>query len=168
MNRRGFLKWLAAGTAAIVGAGEIDVDRLLWVPGEKTIFLPPEKKLVDGAEAQRIYNYYVSSQVDLVGLSPKSPLVGREVRTAVGLVAVDAFENVVALNGRVVSAREAAELRAKMFTRHGPSLSGEDLDAAVSRVITERIAAGWADPVSGSAYAKFNGFRKHNKIDWKL
>lgn len=39
MNRRDFLKRLMGGAAAVV-AHELDLDRLLWVPGEKTIFLP--------------------------------------------------------------------------------------------------------------------------------
>jgi hypothetical protein len=37
MNRRAFLTTLAAGLA---GAA-LDPERLLWVPGKKTIFLPP-------------------------------------------------------------------------------------------------------------------------------
>lgn len=37
MDRRGFLKLLASGA---VGAA-VDVDKLLWIPGAKTIFLPP-------------------------------------------------------------------------------------------------------------------------------
>lgn len=40
MNRRGFLKALLSGTAGAVAAHTLDLDRLLWVPGEKTIFLP--------------------------------------------------------------------------------------------------------------------------------
>lgn len=40
MNRRGFLKLLGYGAAGAVAAQELDLDRLLWVPGEKTIFLP--------------------------------------------------------------------------------------------------------------------------------
>ncbi len=38
MNRRTFLRILATGVAGL----ELDVDRLLWVPGAKTIFLPTE------------------------------------------------------------------------------------------------------------------------------
>ena len=37
MNRRAFLRLLALGVAG----HSLDVDRLLWIPGEKTIFLPP-------------------------------------------------------------------------------------------------------------------------------
>lgn len=35
-SRRAFLKLLAMG---VIGH-ELDIDKLLWVPGEKTIFLP--------------------------------------------------------------------------------------------------------------------------------
>lgn len=36
MNRRDFLKLIAIGIAT----HDLDIDRLLWVPGEKKIFLP--------------------------------------------------------------------------------------------------------------------------------
>lgn len=36
MDRRGFLKLLAAGTTGLV----LDPEKLLWVPGKKKIFLP--------------------------------------------------------------------------------------------------------------------------------
>lgn len=36
MNRRDFLKYLLATPIAY----QLDVEKLLWVPGEKTIFLP--------------------------------------------------------------------------------------------------------------------------------
>lgn len=42
MNRRAFLSTLAA---ALTGAA-LDPERLLWVPGKKTIFLPPPKKII--------------------------------------------------------------------------------------------------------------------------
>lgn len=37
MNRRSFLSLLGLGAAGLV----LDPERLLWVPGAKTIFLPP-------------------------------------------------------------------------------------------------------------------------------
>jgi hypothetical protein len=37
MNRRDWLKLFSAG---VVGAMVMDPEKLLWVPGEKTIFLP--------------------------------------------------------------------------------------------------------------------------------
>ena len=40
-SRRGFLQTLAAATAAVA---TYDPEQLLWTPGQKTIFLPPEKR----------------------------------------------------------------------------------------------------------------------------
>src|SRR5262245_25500931 len=42
MNRRDFLKILSASSAALV----LDPEKLLWVPGEKKIFLPPDEVLM--------------------------------------------------------------------------------------------------------------------------
>lgn len=41
MNRRDFIRLLSMGTAGL----ELDLDRLLWVPGEKKIFLIQQPKL---------------------------------------------------------------------------------------------------------------------------
>jgi hypothetical protein len=43
MNRRRFLQMLSAGA---FGAMALDVEKLLWVPGAKTIFLPPPKPVL--------------------------------------------------------------------------------------------------------------------------
>jgi hypothetical protein len=42
MDRRAFLRALGFGTvvAAAAATSVLDLERLLWVPGEKTIFLP--------------------------------------------------------------------------------------------------------------------------------
>lgn len=40
MERRGFLKTLFGGAAAAVAGTMLDPEKLLWVPGAKTIFLP--------------------------------------------------------------------------------------------------------------------------------
>ena len=37
MERRAFLRWLLAA----MGGAVLDPERLLWVPGEKTLFVPP-------------------------------------------------------------------------------------------------------------------------------
>lgn len=40
MNRRAFLSWLGGTAAGVALAPTLDLDKLLWIPGEKTIFLP--------------------------------------------------------------------------------------------------------------------------------
>jgi len=44
MNRRNFLAALGFGTVAAAAAANhvLDIERLLWIPGEKTIFIPNE------------------------------------------------------------------------------------------------------------------------------
>ncbi len=46
MNRRAFLSLLGLGATGFV----IDPERLLWVPGQKTIFLPPQVRLLSMSE----------------------------------------------------------------------------------------------------------------------
>lgn len=43
MDRRQFLKRLAAATAAAVAAGAVDLDALVWKPGQRTHILPPPR-----------------------------------------------------------------------------------------------------------------------------
>lgn len=51
MNRRGFLQTLGA---ALVGA-TLDPERLLWVPGQKTIFLPPVQPIVTTIDTRQMF-----------------------------------------------------------------------------------------------------------------
>ena len=46
MNRRAFLRTLSGSTVALV----LDPERLLWVPGARTIFLPPPKRYLTADE----------------------------------------------------------------------------------------------------------------------
>jgi hypothetical protein len=46
LNRRNLLKLLSLG---VVGH-TLDIDKLLWVPGQKTIFLPPYKPGISMAQ----------------------------------------------------------------------------------------------------------------------
>lgn len=43
MDRRSFLRMLGFGTVAAAAAATsvLDLERMLWVPGERTIFIPP-------------------------------------------------------------------------------------------------------------------------------
>ena len=43
MIRRAFLRSLVCGVAGAVAASEFDLERLLWVPRQKVIFLPPPR-----------------------------------------------------------------------------------------------------------------------------
>ncbi len=56
MNRRAFLARLGFGTVAAAAAatGVIDIEKLLWVPGEKTIFLPPSPTIATLGETLHI------------------------------------------------------------------------------------------------------------------
>jgi len=43
LTRRGFLALGAASAAAMV----LDPERLLWVPGARTFYLPPERRVIE-------------------------------------------------------------------------------------------------------------------------
>ena len=45
MNRRAFLSTLAATFGAGVISATLDSERLLWLPGQKTVFIPPPAKM---------------------------------------------------------------------------------------------------------------------------
>jgi hypothetical protein len=51
VNRRRFLQIVSSSA---VSAYAFDLDRLLWVPGQKTIFIPPERKLIFASEVAAI------------------------------------------------------------------------------------------------------------------
>lgn len=45
LSRRTFLRFLASGVAGTVASAELDIDRLLWIPGTKTFFIPENPTL---------------------------------------------------------------------------------------------------------------------------
>lgn len=154
MRRRSFFKWLATAAATVVGSQDLDLDRLLWVPGEKTFFLPPEKPIVHGADAVRVYEQQVVPSIYKDGR--------REIHTAMGWVVVDAKENVLSIGGRPVSAVEAARARLTMFNRRNP-IRGNMVET-VSQIISDRVAAGWPlSTASGKEEADF--FAKHRLVE---
>lgn len=151
MNRRDFFKRLGAATAittaaALVGM-ELDPDKLLWRPGERTFFLPPEKRLVAGDEAIREFDAVVKA-AEREGI-PLGQRILRRVSTPAGSVEADHLWNVLSLNGRAVSAEEEARLNLTYFARYGATPSADELAEATARVITQRTLAGWPDPVFG-------------------
>ena len=46
VGRRGFLQRMASAAIALGAAGEIDYDKLLWVPGHRSFFLPSDAPIV--------------------------------------------------------------------------------------------------------------------------
>lgn len=72
MNRRKFLAWLGGTAAGVALAPILDIDKLLWIPGEKKIFVPAIQ-IASVADMQRMVNYYRSCAVEVIGLSTKSP-----------------------------------------------------------------------------------------------
>ena len=60
MNRRSFIRLIASGLAA----STLDVDKLLWIPGQKTIFLPSIHRLtysqIAALELERISGHMKS------------------------------------------------------------------------------------------------------------
>lgn len=52
LSRRGFLGLAASATAGLVASAALDPERLLWVPGQRKLFLPPERTLVQARTLQ--------------------------------------------------------------------------------------------------------------------
>lgn len=65
MNRRGFLATFAAVAAGVV----LDPERLLWLPGAKTIFLPAPKPTLATSEALTIGDVFTIEGV--YGINPR-------------------------------------------------------------------------------------------------
>jgi hypothetical protein len=56
IGRRGFLGLLGATVAATAAQLELDPERALWVPGQKTIFLPPKTPRLATADEVQQFN----------------------------------------------------------------------------------------------------------------
>lgn len=74
MNRRHFLNVLGAGTAGMV----LDPERLLWVPGQRTFFLPSATVIRDSAYAL----WPAATATRLVGLFELSATGWRPIQMA--------------------------------------------------------------------------------------
>jgi hypothetical protein len=64
LGRRWFLKSLAAATAAVGAGFDVDPERLLWVPGRKTFFLPEKKLVADPAEVRQAFHDIQQRPID--------------------------------------------------------------------------------------------------------
>lgn len=69
-SRRSFLRSLAMLVAAGAIAPTLEIDKLLWIPNKKTIFVPPIRNVMSGwsAEDVALYNrlpfYLAKMQID--------------------------------------------------------------------------------------------------------
>jgi hypothetical protein len=79
MNRRELLKLIALG---VIGH-ELDIDRLLWIPGQKTIFIPPETKSL------------TLSEIVAIDLERMAPMVRRLFERD------DMFYRLISVNGKL-------------------------------------------------------------------
>ncbi len=113
MNRRGFLSLFAIGSAAIVAGHELDLEKLLWLPGQKSFFLPPEKgPLVTGAAAESAFE-----QVQAQPLEHALRGLGQTVYTSIGMCVLDNAGVLVSVNGRIVTYVEAAQIQINHYQR---------------------------------------------------
>lgn len=120
IDRRGFFKrFLAGGTAAALALGEVDLDALVWTPGQKTIFIP---------EAVRPRNHTITlaSESDLAALTKGKTLAEAmtlgdvTVITGLGACLFDPMMNLLSINGRPISgAEEHARCEASLYQRGG-------------------------------------------------
>ncbi len=75
MNRRTFLTRLGFGTVAAAAAatGAIDIERLLWVPSEKTIFIPSPQTIAPLGEMLRMGDIF-----SIEGYYATNPITGKK------------------------------------------------------------------------------------------
>ncbi len=138
LSRRDFLKRLSAatavGTAAILGGADFDPEKLLYVPGQRAFFLPPEKRMVVGEEAV--------SAFEQVKAESKGFRLGW---TKAGTVVMDSQWNVISISGRLLTAVEAASMRQSEYGGLR-SNNRRPLEEETALVVAQRKAAGWSRP----------------------
>jgi hypothetical protein len=106
MNRRKFLAWLTGSAAGVAAASTLDVDKLLYVPGARTIFLPPPPT-IDRVELMLSSDgrpFFVAPEDIGFGFPAAQTLSkngahGRYVVTASGLARVEFDDNWQAIRG---------------------------------------------------------------------
>jgi hypothetical protein len=143
-SRRAFLTRLVAGTAALTAASLVDLEgfeqdpeRLLWVPGQKTFFLPPLESMRSGDEALEDF-------ATIQKRSLKDVLTGptRHVQTRRGVLTFDAAWNIIGLNGRRLTAAEATQLRQESFAPWGGRWKDPNVSVTEADLVAARAEAG--------------------------
>lgn len=138
MNRRGFLGRLAGAAAAAVMAAELDPGRLLWVPGTKTFFLPPEKRLISGLEA--VQELSRREQVTLerkIEIKTGVKVPHRyTVSTGAGRFEFDENWSMLRANGKAVTIDQAAAYHATLFQRQNVNYMTQAERESAARFVT--------------------------------
>lgn len=118
-SRRSFLTRLAAGAAAALAATQLDPDKLLWIPGQKTFFLPPEKRLVHGTEA--VSELSRREQTTIADAIERKTGIQNPARYRLsnnaGHFEFDDRWTMLKANGKTVTIDEAARYHATLFQR---------------------------------------------------
>lgn len=161
MDRRSFLRRLVSGAAVatattLVGLPALDLEafvedpeRLLWVPGQKTFFLPPTESLISGDEALTGWKAIQQQSIHEI-------LKGqfREIKVRRGTILFDSAWNIVAFNGRRVSAREATELRQESFAPWGGKWKDPNVTVTEAEILAARVDAGLKEPKQHHSYVR--------------
>lgn len=161
LDRRAFLRRMAAATAAAVATAsldldpsQVDVERILWTPGEKTIFIPPAQGWV--APKQPVVLATHDDMVDAIRNfervrgKVKMPdgkfyEVASEASTAMGRAEFDAHGSLLRLGGRIVSsAEEQARYVASKY--QGSWRDTSDYAQALYNSLRARTASGLVEP----------------------
>lgn len=156
-SRRGFLSRLVAGAAAVTASSFLDLEgfendpeKLLWVPGQKTFFLPPVEEFRSGADA--IADFATIQQRPL-----KEVLKGaKHVQTRRGVLTFDAAWNIIGLNGRRLNTAEATQLRQESFAPWGGRWKDPDVAVTEQDITTQRAASGVTEPTRRETYFTFD------------
>lgn len=152
MHRRDFLRRFAAATAAATAAAAtLDPERLLWTPGEKTIFLPPDggwtSAIVQASELPPGVSYHYKNLGGVTMPDGKTHVVTTVAHTSMGTAEFDSHGNLLRLGGRVItSAQEHTMYEGKGYSAGRVNMGGED--QRLARHIVRRQRAGVYDEPS--------------------
>lgn len=69
MDRRSFIRSILSLAATSV----LDVDKLLWLPGQKTIFLPSQSQIDFVAHTGRVVNYSAIIELEIRRVTALAP-----------------------------------------------------------------------------------------------
>ncbi len=112
LSRRGFLGLAASATAGVLASAALDPERLLWVPGQRKLFLPPQRTLVQARTLQEALSKGLTAVfpdgsklvISLFGPSQHARAGGSlwPPRATIAEMLADEIRGVEAMGGRVI------------------------------------------------------------------